>query len=399
VLGVLSKNLSGQSSRASRLSRGLATKRHHWRTIVRRATAAGPYVDEPWSRSVLSLVILAGILSVAATDKAAGPSVSVVSLYILPLALTALIYPLRVGVALSVLCLLLHHIVESFSNSGFLHLGRDLVTLAGYVFVVVVVNQLGRQRDRLAAVAQQQRDELASEIQLATEVQQSILPRTVPSIPGFEVAAKMYPAKMVAGDYYGFFELANGDIAFAVGDVSGKGVAAGLLMPSIEIALRLDLPRHPRSSELIQGFNDVVCQVTGGKRFISLFYGRLSPSWRQLEYTNAGHNPPLLLRAGCPPQQLCAGGAVLGVIPHAQYASERIELKKGDLLILYTDGLVEAESPEGESYSIQRLESTARAHLEDPVARIAEAIYASVIEFRRNNALEDDATLLLLKAV
>jgi sigma-B regulation protein RsbU (phosphoserine phosphatase) len=356
-------------------------------------------VDEPWSRSVLSLVILAGILSVAATDKAAGPSVSVVSLYFLPLALTALIYPLRVGVALSVLCLLLHHIAEPFSNSGFLHLGRDLITLAGYVFVVVVVNQLGRQRDRLAAVAQQQRDELASEIQLATEVQQSILPRTVPSIPGFEVAAKMYPAKMVAGDYYGFFELANGDIAFAVGDVSGKGVAAGLLMPSIEIALRLDLPRHPRSSELIQGFNDVVCQVTGGKRFISLFYARLSPSSRQLEYTNAGHNPPLLLRAGCPPQQLRAGGPVLGVIPHAHYASERIELKKGDLLILYTDGLVEAESPEGESYSVQRLESTARAHLEDPVASIAEAIYASVIEFRRNNALEDDATLLLLKAV
>ena len=374
-------------------------KEHHWRTIVRRATAAGPYVDELWSRSVLSLVILAGIVSVAVTDKAVGPSVSVVSLYFLPLALTALIHPLRVGVALSIVCLLMHHIVEPFSNFGLLYLGRDLMTLAGYVFVVIVVNQLGRQRNRLAAVAQQQRDELAGEIQLATEVQQSILPRTVPSIPGFDVAAKMYPARMVAGDYYGFFELANGDIALAVGDVSGKGVAAGLLMPSIEIALRLDLPRHPRSSELIQGFNDVVCQVTAGKRFISLFYARLSPSSRRFEYTNAGHNPPLLLRAGCPPQQLCTGGPVLGIIPHAQYENESVELKKGDLLILYTDGLVEAENPEGESYSVQRLESLAWAHLEDPATRIVEAIYASVIEFRRYSVLEDDATLLLLKAV
>jgi sigma-B regulation protein RsbU (phosphoserine phosphatase) len=170
-------------------------------------------------------------------------------------------------------------------------------------------------------------------------------------------------------------------------------------MPSIEIALRLDLPRHARSSELINGFNEAVCQVTRGERFISLFYGKLSPSSRRLEYTNAGHNPPLLVRTGCGTTQLCSGGPVLGLIPRAKYESEILELRTGDMLVLYTDGLVEAENPEGESYSVQRLEGTAVAHLDQPANKIAEAIYASVIEFRRNNVLEDDATLLLVKLV
>jgi len=231
---------------------------------------------------------------------------------------------------------------------GVQQVAREAFTLLGYIFVVIIVNQLGTQRRQLTELAERQRDELAKEIQLAAEVQGSILPRSIPTIPGFEFAARMYLAKIVAGDYYGFIELSEGEIGLVIADVSGKGVAAGLLMPSIEIALRLDAPRFPRTNHLLRNFNNVVCQITGGDRFIALFYGKLCPRLRSLEYSNAGHNPPLLIRAGQEPMPLDRGGPVLGLLPDSDYESDKIDFRRGDVLVLYTDGAVEAQNPAGE---------------------------------------------------
>ncbi len=231
---------------------------------------------------------------------------------------------------------------------GVQQVAREAFTLLGYIFVVIIVNQLGTQRRQLTELAERQRDQLAKEIQLAAEVQGSILPRSIPTISGFEFAARMYPAKIVAGDYYGFIELSEGKIGLVIADVSGKGVAAGLLMPSIEIALRLDAPRFPRTNHLLRNFNNVVCQITGGDRFIALFYGKLCPRLRSLEYSNAGHNPPLLIRAGQEPMPLDRGGPVLGLLPDSDYESDKIDFRRGDVLVLYTDGAVEAQNPAGE---------------------------------------------------
>jgi sigma-B regulation protein RsbU (phosphoserine phosphatase) len=276
---------------------------------------------------------------------------------------------------------------------------RSATTLLGYVFVVIVVNQLGTQRRRLAALAARQRDELATEIHLAAEVQQSILPLSIPTVPGFEFAARMYPAKIVAGDYYGFIELTRGETAVVIADVSGKGVAAGLLMPSIEVTLRMDAPRFPGTSDLLITFNNVVHQITGGRRFISLFYGKLCARSRSLEYTNAGHNPPLLVRAGADPNPLDRGGPVLGVLPNSKYESDRIALNRGDVLALYTDGIVEAESPAGEQYSTTRLARIVGSHLQDSASELIESIYSSVIQFQGTTAQADDMTLVVLKAL
>jgi hypothetical protein len=125
-------------------------------------------------------------------------SISLASLYFLPLALSALIQPLRISLALSVVCLALHDLVGPTGDLDTRHLTRDTATLLGYVFVVAVVNQLGAQRRRLAEVAERQRDELASELQLAAEVQQDVLPRSIPRVAGYEFAARMYPARVVA---------------------------------------------------------------------------------------------------------------------------------------------------------------------------------------------------------
>jgi hypothetical protein len=142
---------------------------------------------------------------VAYADKSVA-TVSLAPLYFLPLALSALVHPLRISLALSIVCLVLHDLVGSVRDVGTEHLLKDAITLLGYVFVVVVVNQLGAQRRRLAELAERQRDELANEIELAAEVQRGILSRSIPQVPGFDFAARMYPAKIVAGDYYGFIE-------------------------------------------------------------------------------------------------------------------------------------------------------------------------------------------------
>jgi sigma-B regulation protein RsbU (phosphoserine phosphatase) len=291
----------------------------------------------------------------------------------------------------------MHDLVGPIRDHGTRHLTSDATTLLGYVVVVVIVNQLGAQRQRLAVLAERQRDELANEIQLAAEVQQSILPRSIPRVPGFDFAARMYPAKTVAGDYYGFIELPAGEIATVIADVSGKGVAAGLLMPSIEVALRMNAPLFPNTSDLLQIFNKVVYQVTSGSRFISLFYGRLCPQSSSVEYTNAGHNPPLWVRAHTDPCLLDKGGPVLGVLPDANYETAKISLCQGDVLLLYTDGAVEAENPAGEEYSAERLAKTVSSHLQQNATELIGTIYASVIQFRGRTSLADDLTLVLLK--
>ena len=367
-----------------------------WSTVLRRITTEGPYVNERMSVLVLTVVVLAGVSAVAYADKSVA-SVSIAPLYFLPLALSALVHPLRISLVLSIVCLVLHDLVGPMRDLGTRYLIRDATTFLGYVFVVVVVSQLGAQRRRLAEVAERQRDELANEIQLAAEVQQGILPRSIPHVPGFEFAARMYPAKTVAGDYYGFIELPAGEIAVVIADVSGKGVAAGLLMPSIEVALRMDAARFPSTSDLLQTFNNVVCEITSGLRFISLFYGKLCRQSHSLEYTNAGHNPPLVIRAGTDPSPLDKGGPVLGVLPDSHYESAKISLRQGDVLVLYTDGAVEAENPAGEQYSVERLSRTVSLHLQQNASELIETIYTSVIEFRQTTTLADDLTLVLLK--
>ena len=373
-------------------------KPSRWLNVLRRVTTAGPYVDGGLSMVVLTFVVIAGISAVGYADKSIS-SFSLAPLYFLPLALSALIHPLRISLALSVVCLGLHDLLGQVRDAGVSHITKDATALLGYIFVVIVVNQLGTQRRRLAEVAEKQRDELAREIQLAAEVQQSILPRSIPAVPGFEFAARMYPAKIVAGDYHGFIELPEGQIGLVIADVSGKGVAAGLLMPSIEVALRIDAPRSPGTDDLLRSFNKVVCQITGGNRFISLFYGKLCPRSRSLEYTNAGHNPPLLIRDGPGPIALDKGGPVLGVLLDADYERAKIDLHRGEVLVLYTDGVVEAENPAGEQYSTQRLVGIVSSHLQQSPAELIETIYTSVSDFRETTVLADDLTLVVLKTL
>jgi sigma-B regulation protein RsbU (phosphoserine phosphatase) len=150
-----------------------------------------------------------------------------------------------------------------------------VLALIGFTSIVLFVNRLTVQRAALGRVVQDQVDELAKEMELAAEVQRRLLPAYPPSVPGFELAARMYPAKVVGGDYYDFMEMPNGKLGFAIGDVSGKGVSAGLFMPAVRIALRTNVSLAIRVELTMEMANRVMYELTDEERFVSSFYGVL----------------------------------------------------------------------------------------------------------------------------
>jgi serine phosphatase RsbU (regulator of sigma subunit) len=184
---------------------------------------------------------------------------------------------------------------DRLSTVNWPHAARMVPARIGFTSIVLFVNRLTVQRAALGRVVQDQVDELAKEMQLAAEVQRRLLPAYPPT--GFELAARMYPAKVVGGDYYDFMEMPNGKLGFAIGDVSGKGVSAGLFMPAVRIALRTNVSEAIRVELTMETANRVMYELTDEERFVSSFYGVLDITSLHLCYANAGHHPSLLFRA------------------------------------------------------------------------------------------------------
>ena len=254
------------------------------------------------------------------------------------------------------------------------------------------------QRTRLTELVRIQRDELQQEIELAAQVQQRLLPARPPVMNGFDIAGQMIAARTVGGDYFDYIELPAGDLGLVVADVSGKGVAAALLMSSVEMGLRIDAPSASHTNQAVRNLNKVLVHVTDAERYVTLFYGKLDVSQCLLEYTNAGHCPPLLVRQGTrEPVWLEAGGMVAGLFPEAEYDCGQVRLEPGDMLISYTDGVTEATNAAGEQFTVARLEAVVRENATSCAQDLVEAILKAVGEFRGANALEDDLTLMVLR--
>jgi serine phosphatase RsbU (regulator of sigma subunit) len=353
--------------------------------------------QEKYIDALLTLAVLAAIAVVAYTDWVV-ISVSLGYLYLLPLSLSAVVHRLRTSLLLVAVCVVLHDWFGPFEHAGWQHIVRNLLSAVGFATVVILVNRLAGQRSRLSDIVRRQRDELAQEITLGAEVQQRLLPRKPPELPGFDVAGAMHPAKLVGGDYYDYVQLPEGSVGLAIADVSGKGVAAALLMPTVEVALRMAAWGALRTDEVLKTLNRVVYEVTDESRYVTLFYAILHPGQRLLEYTSAGHYPALLIRAASQePAWLETGGLVLGLIPDAVYKTGRVELCPDDVLVLYTDGVIEARNQNEEEFSRERLVSLVQSHAGRTAQELVEAIHAAVMEFKGTSVLDDDLTLIVLK--
>jgi sigma-B regulation protein RsbU (phosphoserine phosphatase) len=241
-----------------------------------------------------------------------------------------------------------------------------------------------------------QREVLNRELAIAREVQERLFPQQCPSIPGVELFGLCRPAREVGGDYYDFFMLPQGILALAVGDISGKGVPASLLMASLQASLRgQTLAGAANMDRLIANVNSLVYAASSVNRYATFFYAEYQPDRRLLTYVNAGHNPPILLRRNSDVARLEAGGPPVGLLPEASYEGASVEVKPGDLLLLFTDGISEAMNAVDEEWGEERMLCVLKSSSAAKPASIASALFQAAGEFTGSAPQHDDMTVVI----
>ena len=239
------------------------------------------------------------------------------------------------------------------------------------VFVYSVISRLHADtRERLerknaelqnsVALSAVQLEMQEQEMKRAREIQQSLLPKDIPQILGFDVAAAWQPARMVGGDHFDVLRLTDSRLAVCIADVSGKGVSAALLMANVQATVRAFARETESPARICSRVNSVLCGNIADGKFISFFYGILDTAKHSFEYCDAGHPGPILISKDSV-QHLRVDGAVLGVFPEWKYEDARIELNSGDRMLLFTDGITEASNGAGEEFGEDQLAATAKA--------------------------------------
>ena len=245
-----------------------------------------------------------------------------------------------------------------------------------------------------------QRERISREIEIAREVQERLFPQSCPKVPGVGLAGYCRPAQAIGGDYYDYFLLSDGRLALALGDISGKGISAALLMASLRASLRsIASLQQGDLAALIGNVNNLVYESSTSNRYATFFYAEYDPSTSLLTYVNAGHNPPYILR-GKKAIPLDATGIVVGLLPNAEYEQATIPMHAGDVLLTYTDGISEAMNYQDEEWGEDRMIASVRQLLAQPDCTVlAQQLLNCIIEaadkFTSGAPQHDDMTLLV----
>ncbi|HLL72992.1 MAG TPA: SpoIIE family protein phosphatase, partial [Pyrinomonadaceae bacterium] len=242
-----------------------------------------------------------------------------------------------------------------------------------------------------------ERERFEQELNLAREIQQRFQPSNAPNVTGYEMQGISFPCYEIGGDYYDFIERPDGRMVIALGDVSGKGTSAALLMSSLHAAMHAQIPAHKALGDTISAVNRYLAETIPMNRFITLFCAELDPATGLLSFLNAGHNPPLIAHAGGSMEQLAAGGIPLGIVADAVYREGRTQLHPGDALVIYSDGVSETQNAAGEEYGPVRLYNTVARYLESTAAGIRDKIEADLTKFAQGTPAGDDITLVIVK--
>jgi sigma-B regulation protein RsbU (phosphoserine phosphatase) len=242
-----------------------------------------------------------------------------------------------------------------------------------------------------------ERERLEREMQVAAEIQRQILPKGAPPVPGYQLVGWNLPARQVGGDYYDLLALPDGRVELVVGDVSGKGIPAALMVSTLHSALRLLLDHAGFGPSLLERLNRHILESSAPNKFITMLIAELEPGSGILRYLNAGHNPGLLLRAGGRVEELSSGGIPLGLLPNSRYQPREVVVEPGDFLCIYSDGITEAESITEEEFGTERLIGILRQHGGRPLQEVLEEIQAAVSRFALGMPQYDDQTLVLLR--
>ena len=270
-------------------------------------------------------------------------------------------------------------------------------------------NSMTENLERLIVVAKE-KERLESEIEIARDVQNQLFPKAAPAMKTIQLSGSCQPARMVSGDYYDFLCLPDGNVAIAIGDVAGKGIAAALLMASIQSIMRTQLtsglPRAANDngyarmggsvSQMVGELNRQLYVNTAPEKYATFCFGLYDEEEKTFTYTNAGHLPPILLHNG-QPQLLEVTGTVVGLFPKIQYEERKIAMEPGDILLAYTDGIVEPENVYGEEFGAERMMDLVVKHQSEASDEIIARIMEAVPHWTGSSELPDDMTVVLAR--
>src|SRR6266498_4299608 len=245
--------------------------------------------------------------------------------------------------------------------------------------------------------ARLQQERLERELQLASEIQQRFQPTAPPQVLGYELQGISFPCYEIGGDYYDFIQRDDGRLIIALGDVSGKGTAAALLMSSLHAAVHAQSASHDSIVETISAVNRYLADNIPPNRFVTLFYAELEPQSGSVCFLNAGHNPPLIIHSAGTVEQLASGGLPLGIRRDAEYREGRTQMQAGDVLVIYSDGVTEAASPSGEEFGPTRLYEVVSRNVDASAAGIRDRIESALTKFAQGTRAGDDITLVIVK--
>jgi sigma-B regulation protein RsbU (phosphoserine phosphatase) len=254
------------------------------------------------------------------------------------------------------------------------------------------------ERARLLDAALEAR-KIERELEIARGIQESFLPEKAPEMTGLDLHGINLSYGEVGGDYYDFIPIVDNQLGLAIGDVSGKGIAAALLMAAFRASLLAEIRNHYAIRRIFEKVNRLLYESTDTGKFVTAFYGVLDVKNRVFTFANAGHNPPLLLRANGTAEWLTEGGLALGILSEATYEERPVPLATGDVLVLYTDGVTEASNVTEEQYGVRRLEDLVRKLSDQPAREIVSAIVTEVEAFTGERHLNDDLTLVVARLV
>jgi serine phosphatase RsbU (regulator of sigma subunit)/pSer/pThr/pTyr-binding forkhead associated (FHA) protein len=268
----------------------------------------------------------------------------------------------------------------------------DLLTVMANVAAIRI------EHARLNIVEQQERL-TQSELEQAAEIQRSLLPSQAPPLKNFELAGYNLACRAVGGDYFDFLPYDDGRMGLVVADVCGKGLGAALMMSSLQARVQMLAESNPDPATAVTALNRNLAGRFPLGRFITAFFGLLNPENGQLDYANAGHNYPLILRSNGEVEELRGGNLVLGLFPHIQYKLQQVSLNAGDMLILYSDGVTEAARPNGDQFGEKRLAEFLKANPSHSCSDLVQGLVDYVRAWTGATAFSDDFTVTLARRV
>ena len=358
---------------------------------------------------IVQILVFLGLFAVTAwLDLAIDPDLSLFALYLIPTLYSAWFMGIFWGylscLASAVVCFIEDWGLTTFYQHTLIphwNLGERLTVL---VVIVTIVNAL---KSALEDEHEAERRGVQREFEIASEVQMRLLPSQAPDYPGLDFGFFYQPAREVGGDYYDFIPFSPERMGLAVGDASGKGLSSALLMASLQGLVRTNLAvRQGEVGRFVTELNQSVYKLTASERYATLFFATVDVSSQTLHYVNAGHNPPLLFRGGTSvahgqsnAESLEGGGPPVGVFAQSQYRSETVLLHDGDVLVAYTDGVVEALSPQQVEFGKERLSNIVRMSLSFGAAEICKRIAEGLEAFIAECPQWDDVTFVVMKVM